>query len=343
MAKLLGAPLHVSWVVTSRCNLACDYCLEDARPATVGDDVPEATRDLIAREIVAARVLKVSVSGGEPLLVESLPRLVALLREGGVFVRMTTNAAHLDEALADRLAEARLSVAEVSLHPGRGREVLTAVSLLAARDVRTVVRVVVSRANARTLEDIVTPLKATGVERIMLQEVAPLGRAAGGGRGSLLGLEEMRAVRERVDAFRRAWGDDRLRLASSTLADHDAGRPVLCSLGARVRKSCEVRPDGNVIPCAPATVFGVRNMIAGKGLAACWRDIPRLYARFAEEEPGGKCGACDHASGCHGGCRAVARIGERVGRAADCAHFRPGDLAEGTVRAKPVPVASATQ
>ncbi|MHC4249363.1 MAG: radical SAM protein [Planctomycetota bacterium] len=341
--KLLGTPLHVSWVVTSRCNLACDYCLEDARPATVSDDVPEATRELIAREIVAARVLKVSISGGEPLLVESLPRHVARLREGGVFVRMTTNGALLDEALADRLAEARLSVAEISLHPDRDREVLRAVSLLAARGVRTIARVVVSRANAPTLEDIVAPFRTTGVERIMLQEVAPLGRAAGGGRGSLIGLEEMREVRERVEAIRRAWGDDRVRLASSTLADHDAGRPVLCSLGGRVRKSCEVRPDGNVIPCAPATVFGVRNVLAGKGLAACWRDIPRLYARFAEEEPGGECGACVHASACHGGCRAVSRVSERSGRAADCAHFRPGDLAEGAVRAKPVPVASATQ
>ena len=92
----LASPLHVSWVLTSRCNLACEYCLEDSVPADA-DDVPEELRDLIAREIVENRVLKVSISGGEPLLVESLPRLIARLREGGVFVRLTTNGVVMDE------------------------------------------------------------------------------------------------------------------------------------------------------------------------------------------------------------------------------------------------------
>ena len=186
LPRLLGTPLHVSWVVTSRCNLACDYCLEDALPAAGGDDVPGAARELIVSEIVAAHVLKVNVSGGEPLLVDALPALIARLRDAGVFVRMTTNGVLLDGPLADGLAEARLSVAEISLHPGRGREVLRAVSLLAARGVRTIVRVVVSSANARTLEDIVAPFRAAGVERVMLQEAVPLGRAAGAGRCSVL-------------------------------------------------------------------------------------------------------------------------------------------------------------
>ncbi len=152
----------------------------------------------------------------------------------------------------------------------------------------------------------------------------------------------MREVRERVERIRSAWGDDRLRLASSTLAESDAGRPVLCSLGTRVRKSCEIRPDGNVIPCAPATVFGVRNMIGEKGLARCWRDIPRLYARFAEEGPGAECGACGHLEPCHGGCRAVTRLTERRGRRDECAHFRPATIAEGSERLTPAPSPHAT-
>jgi radical SAM protein with 4Fe4S-binding SPASM domain len=346
LAGLLGTPLHVSWVVTSRCNLACGYCLEDALPVTGGDDVPAATREFIVREIIAANVLKVNVSGGEPLLVDALPALIARLRDAGVFIRVTTNGVPLDEGLADRLAKARLSVAEVSLHPGRGEDVLRSVSLLAARGVRTVVRVVVSSANARALAGLVAPFKATRVERVMLQEAAPLGRAARGGRGSLLDLERMRDVRDCVDRIRCEWGDDRVRLASSTLAESDAGRPVLCSLGARVRKSCEVRPDGNVIPCAPATVFGVRNMIAEKGLARCWRDIPRLYARFAEEEPGAECGACGHLESCHGGCRAVSRIVEhhveRPDHRESCAHYLPAGTAEGPERPVPAPSPHAT-
>ncbi len=328
MNKLLAAPLHVSWVVTSRCNLACDYCLEDAAPAGVRDDASEETRDLIVRELVEGRVLKVNISGGEPLLVESLARHVARLREAGAFVRLTTNGTFLDERWASRLADARLCLAEVSLHPGRGGDVRRAVSLLAARSVRTILRIVVTRENCRDLPEIVSPFRETGVERLMLQEAAPLGRATGGGSGVLLGLEDMMSVRESVDRIRHSWGDDRLRLASGTLADDEAGHPILCSLGARVRKSCEIRPDGNVIPCAPAAVFGVRNMIAEKGLAACWRDVPRLYARFARNEPAGACSDCRHLGPCHGGCRAVSRLLEQSEREDNCAQFRPAGSAD---------------
>jgi len=338
----LASPLHVSWVLTSRCNLACEYCLEDSVPADA-DDVSGELRDLVAREVVENRVLKVSISGGEPLLVESLPRLIARLREGGVFVRLTTNGILMDGRLADRLAEARLSVAEVSLHPGRAREVMRALALLAAREVRTIVRVVVTRENRSGLAELVASLRATDVERVILQETAPLGRAAGEGSGCLLCLEEMRAVREEVERLRHSWDDERLHLASATLADHDAGHPVLCSLGAKVRKSCEVRPDGNVVPCAPAGVFGVGNMIAEKGLAACWRDIPRLYARFAEEEPGGECGACGHLESCRGGCRAVSRLLEMRGRREPCPHFRAASKAKGPERHSPAPSPIANQ
>jgi len=336
LSGLLGTPLHVSWVATSRCNLHCEYCLEDAVSADA-DDVSEELRDLIAREIVENRVLKVSISGGEPLLVESLPSIVARLSEGGVFVRLTTNGVLMDERIADRLAGAQLSVAEVSLHPGRAREVTRALALLAARKVRVIVKVVVTRENHRRLEELIAPLRATEVESVILQEAMPLGRAAGAGRGCLLGLDEMREVRVEVERMQRTWGEGRLHLASATLAEHDAGHPVLCSLDAKVRKSCEVRPDGNVVPCAPAGVFGVSNMIAEKGLAACWRDIPRLYARFAEEEPGGECGACGHLESCSGGCRAVSRLLELRGRRKPCPHFRAASTSKGPERHSPAP------
>jgi radical SAM protein with 4Fe4S-binding SPASM domain len=334
--ELLATPLHVAWVITSRCNLACSYCLEDAVPAYT-EDVPQELRDRIAREIIDSRVLKVSISGGEPLLVNSLPRLVAELRDGGVFVRVTTNGVLLDDDLADRLAKARLSVAEVSLHPGHEDKGLSAVSSFNTRGVRTIVRVVVSSENHLRLAELIEPLRSSGVERVILQEVTPIGRAAGAGHGSLLDLDKTLAVRERVAEIRSAWGDDRVRFSSGTLADEEAGHPVLCSIGTRVRKSCEVRPRGNVIPCAPATVFGVRNMIEEKGLAACWRDIPRLYARFASEEPDGKCPRCDHSQACHGGCRAVSRLVERHGRREECAHFGPAAMTKGPERLTPAP------
>lgn len=37
LVRLLSAPLQVTWVVTSRCDLKCSYCLEDAAPGYAPD------------------------------------------------------------------------------------------------------------------------------------------------------------------------------------------------------------------------------------------------------------------------------------------------------------------
>lgn len=323
--KLLETPLEATWVVTSRCNLRCSYCLEDPLPADDPDDASEGTRELIVRELVANRVLKVYISGGEPLLVPSVPRYVSTLRDGGAAVRLTTNGTLIDGDMAGRLSAARLSAAEVSLQPGTFEAVRRAVALLVAAGIRTILRIVVTPRNRSRLEELVSPFVESGVEQIALQEVAPLGRAACDVRRHLLDAETLAAVRAQVEEMRNKWGERLISFASTTLAEAAAGHPIPCALGARVKKSCEVRPDGNVIPCAPATACGVRNSVPEKGLRACWRDLPRLYAPFAEAPPGGNCGQCRWVASCGGGCRAVSfqLTGEKSGGNPVCSFFQP--------------------
>ena len=321
--KLLGAPLEATWVVTSRCNLRCSYCLEDPLPADAPDDASEKTRELILRELVRNNVLKVYISGGEPLLVPSVPCYVSTLRDGGAAVRLTTNGTLIDEETADGLAAARLSAAEVSLQPGSGEAVRRAVALLVARGVRTILRIVVTPENRSGLERLISPFVGSGVENVSLQEVAPLGRAACDGRRHLLDAEALAAVRAEVEEMRKKWGERFIGFASTTLAEAEAGHPIPCALGARLKKSCEIRPDGNVIPCAPATAYGVSNLISEKGLRACWRDLSRLYAPFAQEPPGGNCEQCRWVKACRGGCRAVSFMlnGETSGGNPVCLFF----------------------
>ncbi len=328
--SLLDAPLQVTWTVTSRCNLRCAYCLENALPADTPDDASEETRERIVRELIAHRVLKVYVSGGEPLLVPSVPGYIARMRDRGMAVRLTTNGTLIDEEMAERLAAARLSVAEVSLHPGTAERVRRAVALLVAEGVRTILRIVVTPRNHLGLEELVSPFVETGVENVALQEIAPLGRAARGGGKHLLDVEALRTAREQVDEMRKQWGNTFVSLASTTLAEAEVGHPTPCTLSLRVRKSCEVRPDGNVIPCAPAVTYGVRNLIAEKGLNACWRDLSRLYTPFAEAPPGGRCELCRWAEACGGGCRALSFLltGDVSGGNPACPFFQPASLAE---------------
>ena len=326
--RLLSAPLEATWVVTSRCNLRCPYCLEDPLPADAPDDASEEARELIIRQLIENEILKVYISGGEPLLVPSVPGYVKRFRDMGMAVRLTTNGTLIDEEMAERLSASRLTAAEVSLHPGALDSVRRAVSLLVARGVRTILRIVVTPRNCSRLEGLVSPFVGSGVENVSLQEVAPLGRAACQGE-SLLGLDSLRAIREEIDGMRKKWGEGFVGFSSTTLAEAEAGHPVPCTLSLRLRKGCEVRPDGNVIPCAPASAYGVRNLISEKGLRACWRDLPRLYAPFAEEPPGGRCERCRWAKACGGGCRAVSFLLSGKASAGNpvCPFFQPRSVA----------------
>ncbi len=306
--KLLATPLASTWVVTSRCNLTCPYCLEDGPSEASPDDVPTRTRETILRELIECRVLRVSISGGEPLLVDELPEYVERLRRGGAAIRMTTNGTLVDEAAADRLARAGLGMAEVTAHPGATDSALRAVTLFAQKGVSTVLRLVVTRSNEAEIERIVMPFLDAGVQTAILQEVSPLGRAMSDWQRFALGRDELLRVRDRVLRMRERTGEGRVGFASSTLAEMEGEQPVVCSMGVARRQSCEIRPDGNLLPCTPAITYGVRNMILERGLAACFGDLARLYGPYAEEPPGGNCESCAKLAACRGGCRAISHM-----------------------------------
>ncbi len=375
--KLLAAPIQVIWVVTSRCNLACSYCLEDAAAASSEDDTSEEFRRLVVAELISNKVLAGVVSGGEPLLVASVPDHVARLRAAGAAVRLTTNGSPVDEDMADRLAASRVTAVDVSCHPGQELVVRRAVSLLVDRGIRTIVRIVLTRElvlggrpvgprlgatgppsrqgplrrgglhplrpmvtgapSEGRLRELVARFADSGAERIDLREVMPLGRAAKRYAADALDREMLLEVRALVEESRARRGDELVSLTSTTLADIEAGRPVECGLrkGAGRKKVCEIRPDGNVIPCAPAIAFGVENNLKAKGLARAWRNLPRLYEGFAEGPLGGQCASCSLAlDGCTGGCRAIARALDGSGGSPFCPLHTAGqeDKEKGSVR-----------
>jgi radical SAM protein with 4Fe4S-binding SPASM domain len=257
------------------------------------------------------------------LLVPELAAYAARLCEAGARLRLTTNGVLVDDAKADELAEAGIAAAEVSLHPGTADLVARGVTCLVKKRIPTVLRFVVTPRDLGTLRASAMRFADSGVEAIAFQEVMPLGRASGDLDTGTLSLAQARRARDEVAALARELGESFVTFASATLADAEIGHPIPCTLGKGNWKSCEIRPDGNVIPCAPAAVFGVANSLHEKGLQRAWQDLPGLYREFAEEDPGGVCAACASRESCRGGCRAICRSvdGEGGGNPA-CAFFR---------------------
>ena len=89
-ARVLGqpVPLHVSWIVTHRCNLHCSYC---DRPEIDADELGTDAALRLVDELAAAGCAQLSVTGGDPLVRKDLGVILERARSHRLTVKMNTN------------------------------------------------------------------------------------------------------------------------------------------------------------------------------------------------------------------------------------------------------------
>lgn len=110
MFKTLSAPLAVQWEVTERCIKNCIHCYNywrDGPAAARGwEPIVPATCEEIVTEIIANRVLSVTITGGEPLLVlDEISAQIARLTAADIEVSLNSTLATLGRGTASRLQE----------------------------------------------------------------------------------------------------------------------------------------------------------------------------------------------------------------------------------------------
>ena len=79
-------PPSVDWWITSRCNLACDFCY-----GPIPGKDPVDLRDDILRSLKDSSVPVVTFCGGEPLLVRKVDEFAGILRSAGKRTVLNTN------------------------------------------------------------------------------------------------------------------------------------------------------------------------------------------------------------------------------------------------------------
>jgi MoaA/NifB/PqqE/SkfB family radical SAM enzyme len=97
--RLLGRrrPLVVTWPITDRCNFSCSYC-ERGRGGSRELSTDEVRR--ILDQLFGLGCVRVSLSGGEPLVRDDIGEIVGHARRRGMSVVMTTNGSLVPERLA---------------------------------------------------------------------------------------------------------------------------------------------------------------------------------------------------------------------------------------------------
>jgi len=92
----LNTPLKVQWRITDLCNLQCKHCYLGTKSNTElsSDKLIE-----IADKIIAANVMEVTLTGGEPLIVKALPEIINKFLDANILINIFTNATLVDSLL----------------------------------------------------------------------------------------------------------------------------------------------------------------------------------------------------------------------------------------------------
>lgn len=175
-----GAPLSITCRLTMRCNLRCRMChCVHAQDETAQRlrEVRDMPLDLAKRLVdeVAGLGTYICFSGGEPLLYERLPEVLAYARKRDVVATMATNAQHL-EARAEEIVDSQPHVVSVSLlGPPDVHDETVCVPAAFERLARGIEALARAKAKRRTKRPvIVINAPMTGLNTSRLTEVAEL-------------------------------------------------------------------------------------------------------------------------------------------------------------------------
>jgi len=227
---------------TDRCNLSCAHCYSSSSAdAADADDLTTAEAAALLDDLAALRAPVVLFSGGEPLLREDLPELIARAAGAGIRPVVSTNGTLITAALAARLAEAGTAYVGVSIdglraaHDAfRGRagafdDALAGIARCQDAGIKVGLRMTLTRRNVADLEGVFELVRRRGIPRICFYHLVYAGRGSGL-RAADLSHERRREVLDRIMDFAADLHPDRPDAEVLTVDNHADGPFVVLRL-----------------------------------------------------------------------------------------------------------------
>jgi MoaA/NifB/PqqE/SkfB family radical SAM enzyme len=163
----------IGFAITQHCNLRCPHCIRDDVTTVQSLSVP-LIRSILEQASGIFADLRVSLTGGEPLLHPGFPEMVDLFAELGLSYRFVSNGWHmrrvmpvLDRYPAQHVRLSLSGASQASHDAVRGRgsfhRVLQAVALLTSRRIPTSFSMVIDRTSRLELRDAVDLAEGLGV------------------------------------------------------------------------------------------------------------------------------------------------------------------------------------
>jgi pseudo-rSAM protein/SPASM domain protein len=178
----------VVWNTTKQCNLSCAHCYAGADCGSAPGELTTAEGKAMLDELAAYGVPVVLFSGGEPLVRDDLPELVAHASEAGLRPVLSTNGTLLTCERAHELRDAGLAYAGISVDGGRETNdafrgeagafdaAVRGIEACLDAGLKTGLRYTVTEQTVDDIADVVDLLTDVGVDRFCFYHLAYGGR-----------------------------------------------------------------------------------------------------------------------------------------------------------------------
>ncbi|BAO45644.1 radical SAM/SPASM domain-containing protein [Thiolapillus brandeum] len=311
-------PILSEVAITYKCNLRCVFCYAGCNCTTqpVNDEKVMTVREIetvLHKLWHEGRVPSVSFTGGEPTLHKQLPDLIAYAKELGMRVNLITNGTRIDALLAQRLKDAGLDSAQVSLE-GTSAEIhnlvtqgqssfdrtVAAVGHLKTVGIRVHTNTTINRMNVHEMPDMPRFVRQVlDNERFSMNLLVPTGSAVVH-PDLIVRYSEIGAWLEKIQARSKEHGVEFLWYSPTPMCLFN---PIPAGLGNHGCSACDglisVAPNGSVIPCA--SYDDEVGSLLENNLVDVWNgDKARGYRDKALAHP--QCRDCSQFDICNGAC-----------------------------------------
>ena len=326
------------WSITGKCNYRCRHCYMSAPDAKLGE-LPHATIMNIIQQLGDCGIMRVSLTGGEPLVRSDFLEIVdALLERGIIITTIYSNGALVNEGLLRELDRRNIHPEFNMSYDGEGwhnwlRRVKNAEEIVnrafaLCRDMGfpTGAEMCLHQYNKHTLRASIKHLGALGVRSVKTNPVADVGAWHEGGYGESISMKELYQLY--LDYIPQYYADGMptgIMLGGFFMAnpsrpdrfDIPTYKPqcnpeTFCMCG-HARMVMYISPEGRALPCMALSGMDIQQefpLIPEKGLAECITDSrymrlidTRASEYFALHDD---CRNCKYSLCCYGGCRADA-------------------------------------
>lgn len=318
----IGPPLWLLAELTYRCPLQCPYC---SNPLDFAQTQQELTTEEWVRVLRQGREMgaaQLGFSGGEPLVRQDLPELIAEARQLGYYTNLITSGLGLTEAKVNTFRDAGLDHIQVSFQAS-DPELNNAVAgsrkafdqkLAMARAVKDagypmVLNFVIHRHNIHQMDDIISLCERLGADYVELATCQYYGWAFENREGLMPSKAQLEKAEAEVNAYRK-----RLSASGSAMKlifvtpDYYEERPKACMNGWG-SLFLTVAPDGTALPCHSARLLPIEfPNTRESSLHSIWYDSPGFNHYRGDSWMPEPCRSCDEKDKDFGGCRCQAYL-----------------------------------